>query len=106
MSFGLGFSDTQNDLGWASDVLNGAIIKGKRRVGKKTPSGMEKQHVNKERMNPEGNYLYLLVSVFSKILLKCPTVSFCWGEPNCGGILAPLPDRKWIGLCVLECLKS
>lgn len=70
---------------------------------------MEKQHVNKERMDPEGNYPHLVASVFSKILLKCPTVPFCWRELKWGwggGRLAPLPDRKWIGPCMLECLKS
>lgn len=70
-------------------MLNGAIIKGRRRVGGEKPSGVEKLYVNKERMDPEGNYLHLSVSVFSKILLQCPTVPFCWREPNWGGHIGP-----------------
>lgn len=87
-------------------MLNGAIIKERRRIGgEKNPFCMEKQHVNKERMDPEGNYLHLLVSVFPKILLKCPTVAVqcpSAGEDRIGGTYWPfcLIENGLVSACL------
>lgn len=74
--------------------------------GEQNLSGMKKQHVNKERIDPEGNYLHLRVSVFSKILLNCPTVLSSRGEPNWGAYWPRRLMENGLASACLGCLES